>query len=411
MNVNYGNSAIKKNTFMLLLLNIAKLFFPFITLPYLTRVLSTDVYGSVAYVKAVMGYMQILIDFGFALSATKHIVEKKEDVEELGYIIGENLLAKCILAIFGACIVGIMIYLIPILNDKVLFVWLSYSVVILSIFMFDFFFRGIEKMHVITLRFFTMKSISTALTFVLVKSDSDILLIPILDFLGSLVAIILVLIELKKYGLKVKCAGIGRSIKSIQESCVYFISNVASTSFNLLGTIIIGIVLKPTDVALWSICLQIINAMQALYTPISDAIYPEMIRRKDLSIVRNAIRKFTPFLGLGCILIFAFAKEVLYILGGDKYLEAQWILRISIPSIFCGFFSVLLGWPSLGAIGKNNETTQTTICAALFQMVGLIILLEGNFSLLGVAAIRSLTELLLCSYRFYFVRKNIEYFC
>lgn len=47
-----SNKKIAKNTSMLLLLNIAKMLFPFITLPYLTRVLSVDKYGVVAYIKS-----------------------------------------------------------------------------------------------------------------------------------------------------------------------------------------------------------------------------------------------------------------------------------------------------------------------------------------------------------------------
>ena len=58
-------SSLAKNTFMVMILNISKIALPFLTLPYLTRVLSTDTYGSVAYIKAVMGYMQTLVDFGF----------------------------------------------------------------------------------------------------------------------------------------------------------------------------------------------------------------------------------------------------------------------------------------------------------------------------------------------------------
>ena len=52
-------------------MNIAKMLFPLLTLPYLTRVLSTDCYGSVVYVKSVTTYLQLLVDFGFVLSATK----------------------------------------------------------------------------------------------------------------------------------------------------------------------------------------------------------------------------------------------------------------------------------------------------------------------------------------------------
>lgn len=48
---------IVKNTVMLLIMNMAKLVFPLFTLLYLTRILTTNLYGSVSYVKAVMEKM------------------------------------------------------------------------------------------------------------------------------------------------------------------------------------------------------------------------------------------------------------------------------------------------------------------------------------------------------------------
>ena len=75
MGMNKETKTATKNTFMLYLMNIAKMVFPLVTLPYLTRVLSVPVYGVVTYVKAVMQYMQLLLAFGFALSATRDIVE------------------------------------------------------------------------------------------------------------------------------------------------------------------------------------------------------------------------------------------------------------------------------------------------------------------------------------------------
>ena len=48
---------IVKNTVMLLIMNMAKLVFPLFTLPYLTRILTTNLYGIVSYVKAVMEKM------------------------------------------------------------------------------------------------------------------------------------------------------------------------------------------------------------------------------------------------------------------------------------------------------------------------------------------------------------------
>ena len=97
------SSGIAKNSLMLMAMNIAKMLFPLLTLPYLTRVLSTDCYGSVVYVKSVTTYLQLLVDFGFVLSATKSIVQAREDRARQERIMGDVLLARLWLA--GAALV------------------------------------------------------------------------------------------------------------------------------------------------------------------------------------------------------------------------------------------------------------------------------------------------------------------
>ena len=88
-----------KNTMFLYIMTFVKLVLPLITLPYLTRVLSKDAYGVVSYVKSCMAYVQLIIDCGFILSATKEVVEifnsGDADVnKKLGRVVGNVYAAK-----------------------------------------------------------------------------------------------------------------------------------------------------------------------------------------------------------------------------------------------------------------------------------------------------------------------------
>lgn len=400
------NKKILQNTTMLMIFQIAKIVFPFVTLPYLTRVFLTDTYGTVAYVKTVMNYMQILVDFGFVLSATKDIVKIREDKEKMEYIIGNTMVARITMGLFGFLVVLILSLCLPILRQSLLFTLLSYFVVFESVFLMDFLFRGLEKMHVITIRFLLMKSISTVLTFILVKNDSDILLIPILDILSSFIAIILVFYETIKLNIKIRFSGFRDAFSSLKDSFIYFLSNVASTSFNALSTIVIGVMISKVEVAYWSVCMQVIGSIQACYSPISDGIYPEMIRTKNFGLVQKVIKNLLPLVTLGCIMCFVLSKFILNVLGGAEYLNAINVFRLLIPSLFFGFLSILFGWPSLGAIGKSKEVTITTVSSVLIHTLLLVILiLTNNFNLINIAIVRSLTELLLCSFRYYYCRK------
>lgn len=400
-----------KNTTMLYILNITKLVLPLLTLPYLTRVFSVEAYGVTTYVKSIMSYLQILIDCGFILSGTKDIVRLNGDKEKIGKITGDVILGKVILSTISLVALMILIFFIPILKENIIFTLLSFIPVCLTTFLLDFLFRGLEQMKVITYRFLIMKGISTVLTFILVKNDNDMLLIPLLDIIGSMVAIFWINSTLKKMEIHIIHGSLKEIILNLKDSFNYFISTVASSAFGALNTVIVGLYLSKSDVAYWSLVLQLVTAVQALYSPILDGIYPQMVRDKKLKLIKNVLLIFTPVVIIGCIFTHYVAPFVMLIVGGHKYVSQAYLLRLMIPILFFSFYSMLFGWPMLGAIDKVKETTITTIVASFVQVLGLIILIfSGKFTLISLTVLRSITEFVMLAYRVYYCWKYRDEF-
>lgn len=393
-------SKVIQNTAMLYIMNIAKLIFPLLTLPYLTRILSVESYAVVTYVKAVMTYIQLIIDFGFLLSATKDIVNAGSDGKKIGEITGNVILGKGILSIASFAVLATMTACIDILRQNMLFTFLSFVYVALSIFLLDFLFRGLEKMHVITVRYLITRTITTLLTFIMIKDDGNLLLVPILEIAGNVAAIIWVWLEIRKMGIEVRAGSIKTAIGMLKVSFVYFLSNMASTAFGALNTLMVGIMLSSADVAFWGLAMQLVNAVQALYTPVTNGVYPEMIRHKDLKLVKNILKVFMPLIFIGCLMIYFGSEFILGMVGGPSYADVAPLLRWFIPLLFISFPAMLFGWPVLGAIGKTKKTTLTTVVTAVAQIIGLFVLaLINQFTLVNLAILRFATELLMCSLR------------
>lgn len=377
-------------------LSIAQIVFPLLTLPYLTRVLSVDCYGIVAYVKAVMQYMQFTVDFGFMLSGTKDIVQSRNNKKKLEQEIGDILVARIILAIFALMVLILMIVALPILRSSVAYTLLSYTTVFLSVFLFDYYFRGIEKMQILTIRFVFMRGFATLLTIAFIKSDADILLIPIFDLMGSLLAVVLVVYELRKSSVSIKFTGLKATIGKLKNSFIYFISNMATTVFGALNTLLIGAFLPVMEVAYWSVCMQLIGGIQAMYNPITSGIYPNMIKTKSFSFIKKLLLIFIPIVFIGSALSYFIAPYVLLIVGGKQYLAAQELFRCLLPILVFSFPAMVLGWPTLGAIDKAKQVTKTTVLSAITQLVSLLLLLSiGYFNISWIAASRCLTEFIL----------------
>ena len=405
-------SNVIKNTMMLYGMSIAKIVFPLLTLPYLTRVLSVESYGVVSYVKAVMQYMQLVVDFGFMLSGTKDIVNAKNDHEKLEKEVGNILLARVLLAAAAFVALMGMIAVIPLLRANIGYTLLAFVTVFLSVFLFDYFFRGIEKMQVITLRFVTMRGIATALTFVFVHSDKDILFVPLLDAVGSLVAVILVFVELKKENIKIHFSGVSTAWKKLKNSFVYFASNMATTAFGALNTLLIGAFLPATEVAYWSVCMQLIGAVQTMYTPITDGIYPEMIKTKSWKFIKRLLMIFMPIVFAGSAFSIAVAPYALQIVGGEQYVAATSLFRALVPVLIFSFPGIVLGWPTLGALYKVEQVKKTTILSAVVQVASLLLLIAtGHFTVMWIAIFRCVTEFVLMASRGWYCWKYRREFC
>lgn len=395
------------NTAMLYLHTIAKMVFPLITLPYLTRVLSTDVYGSVAYVKALMSYVQLVIDFGFIYSAVKDIVKINGKKEETDRVISNTVFAKLLLAAGSLVVVTILALTLPILKGNFLFVILSFCTPLLSIFLFDFLFKGIEKMQFTTISFVVIKLLSTILVFLFVKNDADIILIPLFDIIGSLVAVGLSFTVMIKHGYFFAKPSLINSLQSLKISSTYFINVIASTAFGIMLTLLIGIFIpNGTEVSYWAVSMQLVGAVQALYTPISDGIYPYMIRRKNLKIIKVIMLIVLPIVLLGTLFCYFYSDLIIGLVSGAEYLEGAYVFKTLAPVLLLSFPVTLLGWPVFGAINKPKQLSLTTIVGAIIQIASFGVLIVINqLNLFAIAITRSLSELTMLVLRIVFVYK------
>lgn len=403
---NKKKNLLLRNTIFLYVLMFTKMIFPVLTLPYLTRVLSIEHYGVVAYVKAYNSYIQLLLDFGFILSATKYIVKFAEDKDKLGKITGNVFAEKSILGFLGILSTLILVNVIPILSQNQLFVWLFLISSLVTIFIPDFLFRGLEKMEYVTYPFVVSKTIVLVLTFVLIKGNSDFLLIPILEILGNALAAVISIFFIYKQKIKILFDDYRVWFADIQESSVYFFSNFATTIFGALTTLIVGIYMGKVEIAYWSVCMQIVAAAKSMYNPIVNSIYPHMLKTLDWKLIKKLSKLFAIPITIGSLILLCFGNTIMSIIGGSDFYAAGDVLKALIPVFVVSFYSMLIGWPVLGARGLVKETTITTVISAVIQVLGIFILIVYHkFELFTLAICCDISEIYLLVSRMFYLRK------
>lgn len=131
-----------------------------------------------------------------------------------------------------------------------------------------------------------------------------------------------------------------------------------------------------------------------------------MVEKKSIRLFSKIILFFLPILFIGGIITFFGAKVIILIIAGNKYIPAIPHLRESVPLLIISFFSILFGWPLLGAIDKVKETTITTISTAILQVLGLVVLIATQkFTIPSLIFVRTITELFMANFRILYVYK------
>lgn len=366
-------------------LQAAKYLIPLITLPYLARVLGDDGYGTRSYVLSVMTIAATVLDFGFMTSATKSISKVRENNDAASSIVGAVLEAKVILVLaVGTALVPISAA-IPLLSENRVYVAIAYTACAINSLVPDYVFMGYERMSTITVRYVACKTIGLVLTFVFVRSSSDLLLVPTIDVVSSVMAVVWTYVGMaRQFGVGIRLPSLGQGITEFKRSSEVFVANFSTTLFNSYTTLVIGIVFSATEVAYWSLASTVVSSVQSLYSPIFNSLYVYMISQFDLEHYKRIATKGVLTAIAITVAVAVFSCPIMWLLGGENYLDGAEVIAITSPVIALSFCTIGLGWPLLGAFGFENEVMKSSLIAGIFTLVAV-----SGTALLGVQAIEA----------------------
>lgn len=378
-----------KNTLWQYGLQILKYLFPLLLIPYLTRILGTEGYAVYAYVLSFMGVVQTIADFGFTLSGTKKVVDLRGDTAALSRLVGAITVARLMLLCGLFFCVMVITRFIPIMAENTVYVIWAFFATAGRTVLPDFIFQGNERMGPLTTRYFASKGVQVALTILLVRGPGDLILVAVADVLSEIVDIVWSYRAQKRlFGVGIARPTFKESFEELRVSAIYCVSNVSSSLFSGFTTVIIGLAItSKTDIAFWSLTLTTVNAVQSLYTPIANSLYPHMIKNRDFGFARKLALVALPVLVLGIVAYCALSKPIMLVLGGPEYVGGAHVMWMISPIFIFSFYGILIGWPVLGAMGHVKELTVSTLFTGIVNVVSLLALYLAGLITLDVICV------------------------
>lgn len=402
-----GRRLLAKNTAAQYALQAAKYLFPFVTVAYLTRVLGPDIYAVRAYVLAAMSLMLVFLNWGFMNYGTKAIAEAGS-IDEQSRITSVISILRVALCVVGAIILVPITLAVPIMAAWPLYVAFAYIGTCFKALLPDFVFQGQEDMGIITYRYVASQVVAVGLIVLLVKTPGDLLLVPVLEALGGLIALVWSWENVWRVR-HIRFAVPGRRLmrEAFSQSGIFFVSSAATTILSSFTTLFIGFYIEDrAQISYWSLAMTAVTAIQALYAPIQNSLYPHMVKRRDYQLMRKLLYTGTAAALAGSLVFAYFDWAVVLVLGGEAFLPGAYVLALVAPVLVFSYPVILLGVPGLAAIGRVRELAASSVAGALFQVAGLVLLLVGGcFTIENVAVLRCLSELVICIIRWAMYRR------
>lgn len=347
---------------------------PLLTLPYLVRVLGVEHFGVVGLALAVVMCFDIVVKFGFDLSATRDVSLHRGDNEKLSKIFSNVMGLKLVLITVSAPVFLILVNSIDVMSQHSSLYYLTFVLVVGNALFPTWYFQGIERMKYVTYLHLTVQFLYLALIFIFVKNEADYVYVALLNGLSSLlVGAVSIVILVCKFDVRFTLPKKIDIVKTFTDGFHFFLSKLASQGSRYYAVAIIGIGFGNTVVGYYVMAEKLFFAFSTIGGVLSQAMYPFMVKNKNLAIFKK-IFCLSMFSGVLIITLAVFYHELLLlsIFG----LNDQTVIAIFLILFGAGIFNLantLLGYPLLGAFGFSDFANNSVIFSAVANIIYLTI--------------------------------------
>ncbi len=402
---------IASNTLYLLALQIVGYLFPLVTIPYLLRILGTDTFGLYVFAISFTTYFQIVVDYGFNLTATREVSRLRTNPTELASFSSSVFLVKAMLAFVCFFIFLGIVLLVPRFKTNIaIYLW-AYGGVVGSILFPQWLFLGTERMNLITYLRVTTGIAATALTFLIIRRHDQLLYLLILNTGAAWVSGVAGLILAVKYlRMRLSFPSMKKTAQLARDGFSVFVSQISVTLFTNSNTFVLGLLTSNKEVGIYAVAEKIVRVAISTAGPPATAIYPR-ISALFSSSQYQALRFLKKFLLGGSVvftvisvLLFFTSDIVVWLVSGKWSPEISLLVKIMAVLPLSVFVDNIYGTQVLLGSGHEKQFMQSIVTAGLGS-VSLLFVLVPVFSARGAAISFVTSELFLLSLYMFFCRK------
>ena len=396
-----------KNYLYNLSYQILTIILPIITVPYVTRIFTSEDLGNYGFYNSIVSYFSLFAMLGIGIYGTKQIAAARNVSSTFWNIYAIQLTAG-ILALFVYVITLVSIPKMSGMVPIILGIVLLTKMIDIS-----WLFTGKEDFKKITLRNTMVKVAGVISIFTFIKSSEDlylyIFLIVIFDFLGQFV----MWIPAKKF---IKRPSFDTKIikKNLHPIVLLFLPQVAISLYVVLDRTLLGLLGSYSDVGIYeqgqkltSILLTVVSSLGAVMLPRVANLLSERKEKEAQNMVRFSFILYNLIIFPMICGLIAINEVFVKLFLGQNFQDVKYVLYIIVFNIMFIGWTNILGYQVLVVRNKNKEFMLSTTIPAIVS-VAVNITVIPFFGYIGASITSVVVEFLVFAIQWYYSRNIIN---
>lgn len=361
--------SIGKNYIYNTTVQVLNILVPFITVPYITRILGSEGIGIVSFAKSITTYFVLFGTLGIAIYGNRTIAYVKNDPNKRSEVFWEIFFSKCITAGISFSVYLIMVVYCNIEYPKVYFV---YSLLILSALIdISWFFMGMENFRSILFRGLIIRCFTLCLVFVLIKEPNDYPLYAFIITGGTFLGNLALWFRVNKYinWKKIKIKNVLFHIKGL---FILLIPSLAREVYAVLDKTMVGVFSTNTEVGLYTVSDRLVRTAYTIVTSMGAVMLPRistLFTSSNFSEINKYAKKSFQFATYASFLIFAMIfslmPEFVPFYFGEGFSKTIMLIRLMSPIILFVSLSNVAAIQFIIPLKREKYFTYSVITGAL----------------------------------------------
>ena len=235
-----AKKSVKKNYLYNLAYQILLIIVPFVTIPYLSRVLGVENIGINSFTLSIVAYFILFANIGIGSFGAREVALHQDDRKRYSKVFWDCFSYQFLTGIISTLAYAVYVFCF---GQYSIVQWIMIINIVAAIADMNWLYRGLEDYKYISIRNIFIKLLSVAATFIFVRSPDDLWIFVLINSVSLLLSSAILWIKTPKIIDKPNFKEI-RVFRYWKESLIYFLPQIATSIYTVLDKTMLGVITR-----------------------------------------------------------------------------------------------------------------------------------------------------------------------